>query len=193
MERRAFIKSISLLSLGMMVNPSFVMSSNEGWELLTINSQIQIRHGLLSLNSVNLQGGNWRETLQKNIFYKNGYSSSPADLTLYSFKQEGVNYLIGIKEGQLNLTVEGETIEISIEEESFSYQHPNGQIEIKFGDQYEQMDMNHEYLVLPIMPATSVDRYSVKEGEALKIAHSNQTIRLDKKAIVIKTKKLLLS
>lgn len=190
MERRTFIKNLSVLGLAVVGLPSIALASKEEAVLLQLPGQAQIRHGLLSIKNCTSISGNWWESVQQNIFYKNGYSTGTGDLSLYSFRKDSVDCLIGLKESELLLTINNaSTTSFSLEDNSILHQDTLNLVEIVLQDGIVALETGAEYVFLPIKNKTSIGKFELETGELLKISNSTQELSINKKVIIIKTKK----
>lgn len=186
MERRKFIKNISLLGLGVLTLPSSVVAAPKQWTVLNLQTQAQVRHGLLNLTSTTVVGASWWETLQKNIFYKNGYEPSEEDLILYSFNYQNNDYLISLKKQVLTIGQGSSSRIFSTEVLGVLHQSDGADLSIELIEKEIFINKNEAVVVIPILPNTKIDNYILQNGEALRISPNNQTITTDKKVIIIK-------
>lgn len=187
MERRKFLKDLSILGTTVMVLPNIAFAKTQEVCLLPIQTQTQIRHGLFSLTMPLVETKDWYSSIQKNIFYKNGYTAGLNDLTLYSFAKNGEDYLLGIKQEELLLTVNGLTTKHSLKENQVLYQNKEEALELKLHQGELKLMSNLTYLFLPINTTTHVDNYYL-DGQVLKVSNSNKVVSIDKQAIIIITK-----
>lgn len=158
MKRRTFIQKTAALSVGMSILPTLDAAARPTIEAIKLATEPQIRHGLLSLNSVLYK--DWVASLQKNIFYKNGHSPSTNDLLTYSFIHKNKAYLIGIKGQEIVLSIDGETIKTTLENNRL---YQNQDIELSLIQANETMDVVHQAVLLPIEEKTVAHQHQLDD------------------------------
>ena len=187
MERRRFLQNLSTIGLGLLYLPSSSWAANAATcTKLPLATQAQIRHGLFALPGLGRQGLDLKNSLQKNVFYKNGYAAGDGDLILYSFNHEGVPYLLGIDNNCLTITAnECTTV---LKEDRTVYEVDNLQLQIVEGD--FELEKEQSYLFLPLQNTAKIDgeRLSVEDDFIFTIEASQRTIFIDQKVVIIKTK-----
>lgn len=177
MDRRTFLQKTVILGGGMAVLPALHAVPNSVMEVVPLATEPQIRHGLLSLNTVVYK--DWLASLQKNIFYKNGQSPSEEDLLTYSFVHQNKAYLIGIKERNIVLSIDGESINLN-SEGTVLYQDKN--IALARIENYQTIDVSNQSVILPIKKKTIVNSHRLEE-QLLWLSQGSHALEIDDVAL----------
>lgn len=186
MERRRFLQNLSTIGLGILYLPSSSWAAKAtNCTKLPLTTQAQIRHGLFALPGLGGQGLDLKSSLQKNVFYKNGYAAGEGDLVLYSFNHQEVPYLLGLDNNRLTITANERTT--ILEEKNAVFVVDDLQIQIVEGNFELKKEQN--YLFLPLQNTAKIDgeQLSVEDDFIFTIDANQRTIVIDHKVVVIST------